>query len=442
MPNFPLKSILVAIGLIIFLFWNDAIRAQVVSIDTRNAEAEVLQILNEAEFENLRCISKDSILYVSFENREYRSDAEAVAVVIHSLLHSLKGHNKLSILYLELDLAIVQIDFTIPDAFDPENFNPDELFWQEHLSYTYNTAQALKLVRESEKVNKTLGKVDLEIEPRISFQLGDFRTPFKLEVNAYPALNVNLWKGGFFQASAYVPLYNYKYSNKYRYARSHIISLSQNFRIGNGKFLKIAAGTFTTNRLGVEAEWNSWHLNGMLKFGANVAYTGLFRLLKAGYEGLYGDFYDENVVEYAWPYYWTYNLSTEIRVPKTEVAVVYSYGRYLYDEFGHNIQIYRNFNEYLMGVQAYWGNGGTNFGFYVYLPLIPSKYYFNKKIRVKPTKYLNYSYLARSDYYWYYRTGYYPGLEYLEVNPQVIMNQLPTYLLLENRNENKQKNKN
>lgn len=407
-----------------------------------NSEANILKKLSNAEFENLRCISKDSVLYLSFENREYRSDAEAIAVVINTLLPDLKPYKKLCIVYLELNLAIIKVEFSIPPDFNPAHFEPDEIFWRNQLNYSYSVREELEILKSSSRMNGTLGKIDLEIEPKIGLQLGDFRTPFKIELFAYPSINLNLWKGGFFHGSAYLHFYNYKYTNKYRYFKPYILSLSQNFRLGNGMFLKFSAGTFSINRIGIDTEWNSWLLNGKLKLGAKVGYTGLFRYLKAGHEGFYGDIYDQNIVEYSMPNYLTYNLSTELRIPKTELAISYAWGRYLYLKQGHNVRIYRNFNEYLMGVQAYWGNDGTNFGFYIYLPLIPSKYYFNKKIRVKPSKYLNYSYLARSDYYYYYRTGYYPDLEYLEVNPQVIMNQLPMYLLIENRNENKQKNKN
>jgi hypothetical protein len=416
--------------------------AQNDSIHGFSVESDVLYQLTKAEFENLRCIARDSTLLVSFENREYRSDAEAIAVVIKILLPLTKHFKKLSILYLELGIPITKIDFAIPEGFDSDNFKPDERFWRDHLSYSYHLSEEWDQLSQNEKQNSTFGKIDLEFEPRISLQLGDFINPFKFEFFAFPALNLNLWKGAYFHGSAYLPVFSYKHSNKYRYFRSRIISLTQNFGLGSGKFLKLTTGTFSTNRIGVEAEWNSYHLNGMLQLTASGAYTGFFRYLKKGYEGLYGSYYDHNVIEYTMPYYWTYQVGAEVRIPKTEVAVAYSYGRYLYEDNGHKLLIYRNFNEYLMGVQAYWGEGNRNLGFYVYLPLIPSRYYLNKKIRVKPSKYLNYSYLASSDFYWYFRTGYYPDLEYLEVNPQVIVNQLPLYLLLENRNENKQKNKN
>lgn len=415
------------------------LNAQSDKIPRKLTESEVCTRLERLEFNNIRCSFQEDTLLFSMENREYRSDAEAIAVALHEFLPDAHEFARITLLYLELDVPIVKIDWNIPPDFSTDSTELTEPFWREHLHYTYAATDAWSILKQSGRTSGTPGKFDIEIEPRIAFQLGDFTIPFRYEISMYPSLISYLWKGAVFQATAYVPVFNYEFVNKYKYARPAIISLTQQIRLFDGNFLKLSTGLYSNNRYGLEGEYSSYLLNGALILRASAAYTGQARYLKAGHAGFLGDVYTSNLVEYTSPSYFSYQLSAEARIPYTEVAVQYGYGKYLYHTNGNKLLIYRNFNEYLLGLQAYWSDVGKNFGFYVSLPLIPSKYYFNKKIRVKPSKYLNYSYLATSDYYWYFRTGYDVSTEYLEVNPQVIMNQLPHYLLYVNEKESKLK---
>lgn len=399
----------------------------------------LLDKLEQMEFENLRCIIDGNSVCVSFENREYRSDAEAAANVLHTILSFDDTFKEITILFLKLDLPILKIHFQTPTDFNYTSDSFNEAEFQKYLDYSYQTQEAWSKLKAIKRENSTLGKVDLEIEPKIAFQLGDFTIPFRFEIFMYPSVNVNLWKGALFQASAYVPIYNYEFVNQYKYVRPYILTLTQNFRLFDGNFLKLSSGLFGNYRFGGEAEYASHLWDGRLILRASAALTGRARYLKAGHPGFTGDYHLDDVFEYGPIQYVSYQTSIEARIPYTEVAIQYGFGKYMYDELGSKVLIYRNFNEYIMGLQAYWGDQGTNFGFYLNLPLIPSKYYFNKKIRVKPSKYLNYSYLATSDYYWYFRTGYDTSKEYLELNPQVIMNQLPVYLLYIKEKESKLK---
>lgn len=435
-----MKSVIKLILLLIIMVEANAfLDAQAFPENQIAASQKIIGKLEELEFENLRCLALGDSLFISFENREYRSDAEAAAVVLNALLPYTNQYKELSILYLKLGIPIIEIRFHVPPNFNFEQGTLTEQEFAENLTYSYSTSDSWNRLKSLHKTNTTLGKVDLEIEPKIAFQLGDFTIPFRFEIFLYPSLNLNLWKGGFVQASAYVPVYNYEFVNQYKYIHPHIISFAQNLRIADGNFLKLTAGIFSNSRLGTEAEYGAHLLKGRLILKASVAYTGRLRYLKAGHPGFTGESYTTNLYEYSNPDYLSYQVAAEARIPYTELAIQYGFGRYLHGENGHKLLIYRNFNEYIMGLQAYWGDFDRNFGFYVNLPLIPSKYYFNKKIRVKPSKYLNYSYLATSDYYWYFRTGYDTSKEYLELNPQVIMDQLPVYLLYVKEQESKLK---
>lgn len=402
-------------------------------------ESAALARLQGLEFNNVRCVIDEDTLIFSIENREYRSDAEAIAVALHEFLPDAAHLSKISLVYLELNIPVMKVDLMIPDNFNPDSLDNSELFWHDHLYYSYSTTIEWKKLLKSPSLSGTPGKFDLEFEPRIGFQLGDFTIPFRYEISMYPSLISYLWKGAVFQATAYVPIYNYEFVNKYKYSRPAIISLTQQFKLFDGHFLKLSTGLYTNNRYGLDGELSSYLLHGALILKASAAFTGQARYLKAGHAGFMGEIATEDIFEYTTPSYFSYQFSAEARIPYTEVAVQYGYGKYLYYANGNKVLIYRNFNEYILGLQAFWSDAGKNFGFYVSLPLIPSKYYFNKKIRVKPSKYLNYSYLATSDYYWYFRTGYDVSTEYLEVNPQVIMNQLPNYLLYVNEKESKLK---
>ncbi len=390
-------------------------------------------------FENILIRTIDREVYLSYENRVYRSDNEALARIIILGMESLPEVDRLHLAVQKQKIPVLRVVFDYylfrKSLSEYQQSTSDTTFaffskasWNKALTVDMRVSKVVSFLTGLSYRNPSLWRTELVLEPRVGTQLGDTRQPFRFELSVLPTVSVNLWKGAHLVPQFFLQLIDYHYFNANDYFQPRYISFHQQVKLHDGVFAKLSAGFFHRNRYGFHGELRSFTPDGQLQLFGNIAYTGQANYLPAGYTGFTGKEYDEPTVEYARLQYWNYAAGVEWRVPSTSLAFQYSYGKYLYGLEAHKVLIYRNFMEYILGLQAYLGAEGRNFGFYVNIPLMPSKYSVNKKFRLKPSRYINYSYLATRDYFENFTTGHEFSADILELNVQVCRSQLPDYL--------------
>jgi len=230
----------------------------------------------------------------------------------------------------------------------------------------------------------------------------------------------SFYKGQLFTAGFYIPLVDHIYIDKFNYTRFDLLEYSQMFRLHNALFLKLSTGWFTQQRYGFNMEIIKYLFKGRLSLKCDMAYTGYLAYLQKDVEGINFTSYSKPTVEISDINYLQYFGELAYRIPKYDLLLNVGYGKYFYNNYAWKIDILRNFNEYIFGLVAYKSKTGYNYGFKLSIPLIPSKYIANKNFRIHSSKYLNYEYLAASDYVRTFSTA--PGLrdDLWELNPQFV----------------------
>ncbi len=395
---------------------------------SQSLESVIGKELSLMGFENIQIMIDDSTIYLSYENRVYRSDNEALARIIYTTLPNSGNSQSLQILVQKQKIPVIRVSVDLAGIRENADFQYSPSDWRKVLIIDMRVSQIEKKLLGQTRLNPSIWRSELVLEPRFNTQLGDTRQPFRFELSTIALISVNLWKGAHLIPTIYIPLFDYHFFNQKDFIQPVHLSFHQNFKLFDGTFLKLSAGLFNQGRYGLHSSIISYTPDGQFRIFGNLAYTGQANYLPPGEQGFSNTIYDEHTFEYAPLSYVNYDAGLEWRIPGSTIALQYSYGKYLHGVFAHKALFYRNFNEYILGLQTYYGKQERNFGFYLSFPIIPSKYSVNKKFRFKPTRYLNYSYLATRDYFFNFTSGYEFSADLIEINAQVCRTQLPDYL--------------
>lgn len=402
----------------------------------------LIEDLDREGYRTLRVLGEESDLIVSFENNVYRFETEAIAKVLAIVGTYANKHQNIILLVQKLQVPVIQILVPVDQLKALQNHSIGSEEFEKSIQVNFASSKYWDKIRKLEASNKSTFDLDFVVEPKIGFQLGNYNYPFKYQIRLLPAVETSLWKGQKFSAQMSVPIYSH-HIDTHKFVSPHIISFEQNFRITKGLYTKLTAGWFTEKRYGLDAEIGKYLFDGRLLLRGNIGYTG-FMLYTGRKSFQYFDSisivsdsifvinykeYSKPTIEYGLPDYFQYFINLEYRISKYDLAINLGYGKFLYENKTYTINVYRNFNEYILGFQAHFSETGSNYGFHISIPLWPDKYFKNKNIRIRPSKYLNYSYLAARDYVNTYEAGSNINEVIRELNPQTIRNYLTNYLL-------------
>ncbi len=391
--------------------------------------AKVEQVLIEEGFRNIRVKNHNTDLYVGLENNVYRFEPDAISKAISLILPHAQQHRNIILIIERLQVPVISINVPVQKAIEYTTKQLAEIDFINSLKINYAKPEEIKIIATEKRLNRNTFDLDLILEPRIGFQLGNYDYPFRYQIRLLPLLETSLWKG---QRTAFqfsVPVYSHHVDTN-KYIRPHIISFEQNFRLGNGLFSRLTFGWYTEKRYGFDFEMEKYLFNGRLMLRGNLGYTGYILYAKKNAFGLFDNTYSRPTIEYDSPNYLQYFANIEYRIPKYDLALNVGYGKFLYENHAYTVDFYRNFNEYILGFQAFFSETGHNFGFHISIPLWPAKNLKNKNIRIKPSKYINYSYLATQDYVNTYDTGINRNEVFRELNPVYLKNYIAKNLLL------------
>jgi hypothetical protein len=174
-------------------------------------------------------------------------------------------------------------------------------------------------------------------------------------------------------------------------------------------------GYFTQQRYGFDLEIKKYLINGKASLGANAGYTGHASYLKG-----------------AW-YYSSIDVLTtlvdaEYRVSQFDLMMRATYGKFLYQDRGGRLDIFRQFGELDIGFFVSKTQIGTNGGFNFAIPIFPPKYMPTGSLRIRPAPYFPWEYR-----YWGIWEGGASGYRYKtgnrlddfmkRINPDYVKNQ-------------------
>lgn len=340
--------------------------------------------LIEYGFENVAIKSKDGHLFVTYENRMFRHDIDAIEKVME-LVFQVTGRND-RINYIELlpqnnRFAIVVLLYKLDDYYDFTQQIISRAEFLEKLKISLDVDEQWQFLRKSEFVNKTFYKPDIAVHALLRYHIGNYSNPFEPEFSLGPAINISLAEGFSLKFQSYVPIYN-ELTVEGNYWRPRIIALNQMVRFPNDFFMSTTIGQFANHRYGIDFQFMKYFLEGQVTLHANVGYTGSIYYRKSKYHVT-----DIDTL--------TAFVSASYHVPQWDLILKAKVGQFIYQDVGVRFDVWRQFGEVDIGFYFFKTDIEKNGGITLSIPLFPKEYYPNRLARIIPAKNFSTEYRVR-----------------------------------------------
>lgn len=346
-------------------------------------QAQVAEKLQQLGMENIRTATVNGNTIVAFENNVYRGTYRGIGKAI---IAALEGMNNGELQMVVLDNNIPQLCITLPEKLITEYKEKQITIAQvyQQMGISYDTEEAMRMLKKTHKtINSSAGKVDVVVYPEVKLENSSFDRLYTYYVNLAPAVEMALWKGAELTAQVIFPIAT-NLKGQYEKIRPGVIALAQEFYFGKGFLGRVAAGNFTNNRMGVQAEMKYRTANGRLELGAMAGSS--VQSIITNNEGWYISRKQRiNAAIKASVYEPHFNLQFDLQA-----------SRYLYGDYGVRGDCTRHFGEYAIGVYGMYTDGEINGGFHFAIPLPGKKWSRNRGIRIRPADYFAMEYSMTS----------------------------------------------
>lgn len=336
--------------------------------------AQVAEKLQQLGMENIRVVTDDGNTTVAFENNVYRGTYRGIGKAI---VAALEGMNRGNLQMVVLDDAIPQLCITLTEKvireYKEKQITLADVYRQ--MGINYDTDEAMRILKHSHKtINSSTGKVDIVVYPEVKLENSSWDRLYSYYINLAPAVEMDLWKGAELTAQVVFPIVT-NLKGQYNKIRPGVIALSQEFNFGKGFLGRVAAGNFTNNRMGVQAEMKYRTANGRLELGAVAGST--VQSILTNDEGWYISRKQRiNAALKASVYEPHFNLQFDLQA-----------SRYLYGDYGVRGDCTRHFGEYAIGLYGMYTDGEINGGFHFAIPLPGKKWSRNRGVRIRQADY-------------------------------------------------------
>ena len=360
------------------------------SVYPANGEhSEIVSKLKNFGFENIVLLSENNVFTISYENRMFRDEVDAIEKVLELISADLSKYTKLILVPRNSIIPICKIELEIEKyyAFISKEI-PRDLFI-ESINYSLNTDAIDQKLKKFERENKSELNTDILIYPTIKTRHGDYVKLLQVQANLNPTLHTTLSRGISIFAQAIIPIYDNLIDDS-DFIRPGILAFNALFRFPSNIFMSTTVGQFANvdrygikyeHRYGIDWELKKYFANGIWALGINLGYTG-----ESSYKDEIWKFMTTNT--------FTYFINADYRIEPYNLKVTAKYGQFIYEDKSLRLDISRQFGEFKIGFYTILSEDMKNGGFNLSIPLFPSKYY-NSAVRVLPPKYFRYEYRAK-----------------------------------------------
>lgn len=364
-------------------------------------------------FENIEYFQKGDTLLLSYENRIFRHEADAIAYLLKKM--PLPETGEIIMLPKYLNSCMLQLSINL---YQIHQYRKKEIKFDDFINtiiFSLNTDRYGTLIHNNKLRNSSFFKADISLEPILSMQLGNYDRPIQALAEIAPNLQIQLARGLVFNAQLLIPIYNNLKSMEDVSIRAGIITLSQNLRLPDDFLITATAGKFSYDRLGIDLKTKKYFFEGRLAVYTQMGYSGWTEIS----DTYVSRYYDQDN-------YFIGRIGTEYRLAKYDLLLSASYGTFLYQDKGWRFDILRQFGETIIGFSGVLTSETYNAGFYLSIPLLPKKYAKLNKVRIRPSHSLRWGYNFRGQTYAgkNYSTGTNIINKSKEFNPFFIKNQL------------------
>lgn len=328
-------------------------------------------------FENVAVARENQELIVTYENRRYRDELAAAQEVIVVVLSLTKEELHVTLIPQNRKIPLVAMRLAVNQGDKPANGKSTAAVGSA-VEADFDCDASWKKLRALPRTNASTWKIDLVVHPQINAEFATYNNPVASQINLAPALNTSLWKGMSLFAQLIIPIHN-ELEKEGDDVRPGLLAVNQAIRLPRNIFVSASLGYFTQHRYGFDVEAQKYFLNGKTSVGANFGYTGHASYFKG-----------------AWSYsplaHQTMSLNSEFRLPRVDLSLRATYGKFLYQDTAWRLDLVRQFKETDFGFFVLRSEGKLNTGFHFSVPIFPPKHLRASRVRIRTAEYFTWEY--------------------------------------------------
>ncbi len=344
----------------------------------------IIKDLANTGFENIRIKYDPDKIIIAYENRVYRFDVDAVKEVLKIVVPELTEQKKIILIPENRKIPLVIIEVLVTDCKDYLSSNISGSEFAEKLKIIFETDTEWQDLKNETEFNSSNLRFDITLKPTIAAQFGVFTDPVMWQLNLVPGIRTSFWKGMLFNYELIVPIHNDLLPMEDS-VRTGMAVINQTLRLPNSFFVSSSIGYFSNNRYGFDIEAKKYFSNGDINIGINFGITSFAYFV--GKRFYYSD-----------QFMWTGGINLDFRIPKYDLTLGLSSGKFLMGDNSIRLDINRAFGEIEIGFFAIRSlNGISNGGINISIPIFPSKYWKPSFIRLRTEENFGWGYIVKSN---------------------------------------------
>jgi hypothetical protein len=403
------------LGFLFFLISLFSLPLTALSQDENSLAGRLAQELVKDGFENVAVVQENQDLIVTYENRRFRDELAAAKEVIAAILSLAKEELNVTLIPQNRKIPLVAIHLDVNKGAETANGKSSTAAGWAVTEVNLDFAASWKKLQAIPRANASTWKIDVAVHPQVHAEFATYNNPVAPQINLAPALNTSLWKGMSILAQLIFPLYN-ELEKEGDYVRPGLLAVNQVLRLPRNIFVSASIGYFTQNRYGFDIEAQKYFLNGRASVGANWGYTG--------YASYFKGTWSYSPVEHQ-----IMLLNSEFRLPRFDLSLRATYGKFLYQDTAWRVDLVRQFKEADFGFFVLRSEGETNTGFHFSVPIFPPKHLRAGRARIRTAEYFTWEYRYKGfpDSGVLYDTGNRIHNFMKRLNPNYVKNQVRYY---------------
>ena len=304
----------------------------------------ILQLLQEEGFEDIRTIMVEDTLFAAIEDRAHRGTFRGAATAIRTIADRHPEVNNFEMLLT---------DYQMPQLIVHASKRGD--IWS--VSVDRQMEKAVKVLKGVTPQAASTGKIDVSFVPMVSLVNHAYDHLFDYAIRIAPAIATTVWKGGRITIQPIFPiLYNVKEGNRKRYIQIANANLSQQILSNREWTITAAAGFFHTERVGIHATVG-YHVMRNLDFYIDGGYTWTANNSE---DTGFGIIRNTGQTDFM--------AKIDYYEPYTKLQIELKGGKFLNDYYGGRVDVTRHFGEYAIGLFGILANSDYEAGFHFAIP--------------------------------------------------------------------------
>ena len=355
----------------------------------KDDNSSIVSKLKDFGFDNIIILTDNDVCTLSYENRIFRDEVEAIEKILELTAGDLSAYNKLILVPCNLILPICKIEFELEKYFAFISKKIPRDVFIESIDFSLNADTIFRELKKIERENKSELKTDILIYPTLKTRHGDYEKLLQIQAGLSPTVHTVLSRGISIFAQTIIPIYDNLIDDS-NFIRPGILSFNALFRLPSNIFMSTTVGQFANvdrygikyeHRYGIDWELKKYFAEGIWSLGINMGYTG-----ESSYKDQIWKFNTTNT--------FTYFINAGYLFERYNLHLAAQYGQFIYEDISLRLDISRQFGEVKIGFYTILSEDMKNGGFNLSIPLFPSKYY-DSFVRILPPRNFKYEYRAK-----------------------------------------------